>query len=140
MQLVAKSKPGREFLIKADWNIVSAGHCLPHRSLSLFFAAFSLVPFIENSPKPINLTWPTSDLVFYEILSKIYSLTNSVIAQSSSKSLLRLREEHPQYFKRSNIYESIVVSIANPQYSFPLASIRFVHSLFSFAPNHSETS
>jgi hypothetical protein len=137
MQLVSKSKIGRQVLSQANWNITPVEYYLPHRNLSVFFAAFSFIPPIETSPEPVRASWSPSDSIFHEILSKLYDLTNSVIAQASSKSLLGLREEYKEYFKRKDVYESIAMALANLRYTFSLASIRFIYSLFSFSPEDS---
>ncbi|KAI9228785.1 MAG: Rapamycin-insensitive companion of mTOR, N-term-domain-containing protein [Piptocephalis tieghemiana] len=126
-----------------------SGLCLPMRLNSPVFSLHRWrVRLPDRRPGPARGLWSgedhlndstSNDSLITELLSAASSIGNHILANTGSKTLVRLRTEHPELFMRMDVWLRVVNLLEC--FSFRLSARRFLLDLFdiTLGPSHSFT-
>ncbi|KAI9485740.1 MAG: Rapamycin-insensitive companion of mTOR, N-term-domain-containing protein [Benjaminiella poitrasii] len=110
--LIAKTQQGIELLGEIGWeSVVSSngepeGLCVPlNLSRFLTIRNWKYKPALSSPPQLPRSS--TADSISADILKNIGDMSNHILANEASKNLAKLRQSHPEYFKRVDLYYSV---------------------------------
>ncbi|KAG0047318.1 hypothetical protein BGZ83_007616 [Gryganskiella cystojenkinii] len=131
--LLCKTTQGMEILEDYGWQGIlhldktPRGLCLP-RDLSKFLELPKWSYYKENVPPLVLPLAVEGNVVEKEILKMAGELGNHILTNGASKSLARIKQEHPTYFTSLPVYSAVLDLLG--YYHFRLPVRRFILGLF----------
>ncbi|KAJ3298719.1 hypothetical protein HK104_010434, partial [Borealophlyctis nickersoniae] len=133
--LICRTPEGMEILEEYGWESVSPPHgqleglCIPKDPSRLFridgWEFKGSWPKRRMRPRELPENFDAQEL---EILKCIGNMSNHIVANAASKTLSRLRHEHPSCFTKVELYIEVLRMIS--VYHYRLTARRFIQELF----------
>lgn len=124
--LIAKTAPGVEILEELEWECAydletgaCTGFCCPMNSKAFLsfpqwtYKGFETAPDIHAKPI-LPSTQAERDL-----LKAMTNLTNRILSSTGSKSLLKIRSQHPEIFNQLSTYHKVIQMLSSYHYRLP---------------------
>ncbi|KAI7853777.1 Rapamycin-insensitive companion of mTOR, middle domain-containing protein [Circinella umbellata] len=123
--LVAKTQQGIEILSELNWdgvtspNGVPEGLCVP-QNLELFLSIrnWKYTPALSNPP--VFPSTVEQDDITLDILKNIGDMSNHILANEASKNLAKLRQKHPNHFKRVDLFYCVCQLLGSYHFRTPV--------------------
>ncbi|CAG8483702.1 13104_t:CDS:10, partial [Acaulospora colombiana] len=133
--LIAKTASGVKILEDLKWECVydphteiGTGLCCPMNSEAfLSFPKWTYKGFEYVHDLPVNSITPSSHIE-RDLLKAMANLTNRILSSNGSKSLSKIRSQHPEIFKQLGPYYKVTQMLASYHYRLPTR--RHVSELF----------
>jgi len=133
--LITKTASGIEMLEDLGWECVydintgiGTGLCIPVNSQAfLSFPRWTYTGFESNLDTPSKPIVPSTQ-VERSLLKAMANLTNRILSSAGSRSLSKIRSQHPEIFTNLNTYYKVIQMLSTYHYRLP--SRRLISELF----------
>ncbi|KAI9321769.1 Rapamycin-insensitive companion of mTOR, middle domain-containing protein [Dichotomocladium elegans] len=123
--LIAKTQQGVEILSELNWDGVVSPNGEPEglvvpQNLDLFLAIPNWKYTPSLSDPPLLPKHITEDPIAADILKNIGDMSNHILANEASKNLAKLRQRHPDYFRKVDLFYCVCQLLGSYHFRAPV--------------------